>query len=139
MGTGLYVSNLPLSETEGRLTARPDPRDDDQKVEETGTAHAHDGGAALSDQGADAEIYRLVSIDAVRAPEGCTGGDWHTYKIAQGENGITGYRRGDLVRVRAEVGGIVAALNERRQWTKRKAVTSTERRAAAAARRAAGK
>jgi hypothetical protein len=133
------VSNLPLSETEGRLTARPDPRDDDQNVEETGTTDAQGGAVAPSDQGADAEMYRLVSIDAVRAPEGCTGGDWHAYKIAQGENGITGYRRGDLVRVRADVGGIVAALNERRQWTKRKAVTSTERRAAAAARRAAAK
>ena len=88
---------------------RPDPRDDDQSVEETGTTDAYGGAVALSAQSVDAENYRLVSVDAVRAPERCTGGDWHIYRIARGVNGITGYRRGGLSRVRADVEGIVAA------------------------------
>ena len=74
-----------------------------------------------ADDNADDEAYRLISIDAVRAPQGCTGGDWHSYRIAQGENGITGYRRGDLAQVKVDVETIVSALNERRQWTKSKA------------------
>jgi hypothetical protein len=90
------------------------------------------------DERADDESYRLVSLHAVRAPEGCIGSDWHIYRIAQGENGITGYRRGDLVRIRADVETIVTALNERRQWAKSKASAKNPRRAAAAARRAAG-
>ena len=91
------------------------------------------------DETVDHEPYRLLSIDAVRAPEGCMGNDWHVYRIAQGENGITGYRRGDLAGVRADVETIVTALNGRRQWTKNKALSTHERRAAAAARRAAAR
>ena len=86
---------------------------------------------------ADDECYRLVSVDAVRAPEGCAGSDWYLYRIVQGENGIAGYRRGELGRIRADVEAIVTALNDRRQWTKGKATSKTQRRAAAAARRAA--
>jgi hypothetical protein len=78
------------------------------------------GGAAPLDESAGDESYRLISIDAVRAPEGCMGSDWHVYRIAQGGNGITGYRSGDLERVKADVETIVTALNERRQWTKGK-------------------
>ena len=85
------------------------------------------------------EEYRLISIDAVRAPEGCVGHDWHTYRIAQGENAITGYRRGDSAHVRVGVEAIVIALNERRQWTKSKVTTPSQRRASAAARRAAAR
>ena len=95
--------------------------------------------AAGRDESADAECYRLISIDGVGAPEGCMGSDWHIYRIAQGENEITGYRCGDVARVRAEVETIVSALNGRRQWAKSKASSKTERRAAAAARRAAAK
>ena len=83
------------------------------------------------------ECYRLISIDAVRAPADCMGSDWHRYRIAQGENGITGYRCGDLARVTAEVEVIVAALNERREWRKSKAPAKNQRRAATAAQRAA--
>jgi hypothetical protein len=72
------------------------------------------------DEGGDEERYRLISIDAVRTPEGCTGSDWHSYRIAQGDNGITGYRRGDLARVTAEVETIISALNGRRHWVKGK-------------------
>jgi hypothetical protein len=87
----------------------------------------------------DEEQYRLISVDPVRAPEGCVGGDWHTYRIAQGENEITGYRCGDLAHVRVEVEAIVIGLNERRQWTtKSKATSISQRRAAAAARARSG-
>lgn len=87
----------------------------------------------------DAERYRLVSIDAVRAPEGCTGTDWHVYRIAQGENEITGYRNGAIARVTTDVETIVTALNERRRWSKSKTPSKYQRRAAAAARRAAAR
>ena len=36
------------------------------------------------------------------------------YRISQGQNVITGYRRGDLKAVRGEVEQIVVALNDRR-------------------------
>ena len=85
----------------------------------------------------DGERYRLVSIDAVRAPDGCTGTDWHVYRIAQGENEITGYRNGALARVTTDVETIVTALNERRRWSKNKTPSKYQRRAAAAARRGA--
>jgi hypothetical protein len=71
-------------------------------------------------EAADEDRYRVISIDAVRAPEGCSGSDWHSYRIAQGDNGITGYRRGDLARVTADVETIVTALNGRRHWAKGK-------------------
>ena len=86
---------------------------------------------------ADDGGYRLLSIDAVRAPAGCTGADWYLYRIAQGQNGITGYRRGDLARVHTEVEAIVTGLNGRRKWVKGTASSKSERRAAAAARRTA--
>jgi len=97
------------------------------------------GGVGGRETSADDEEYRLISIDAARAPEGCAGNDWHVYRIAQGENGITGYRRGEIVHVRAQVEAIVTALNGRRQWTKSKATSMSQRRAAAAARRAAAR
>jgi hypothetical protein len=66
--------------------------------------------AAVSDE----ESFRLVAIRAARTPEGCAGRDWLVYEIAQGTNLITGYRRGDLPSVTAEVEKIVVGLNERR-------------------------
>ena len=78
------------------------------------------------------ERYRVISIDAVRAPEGCTGGDWLSYRIAQGMNEITGYRRGSLESVSADVATIIAALNARREW--RKPESKVQRRAARASR-----
>ncbi len=83
----------------------------------------------------DDESYRLLSVAAVRAPEGCAGSDWHVYRIAQGDNGISGYRRGNLARVKEEVEAIVTALNERRQWGSSKATSKSQRQSAAAARR----
>jgi hypothetical protein len=82
----------------------------------------------------DDEAYRLVSVESVRAPEGCAGSDWFVYRIAQGANAITGYRRGNHASVGAEAETIVVALNERREWRKSKAKTKERRRTAAAVR-----
>jgi hypothetical protein len=79
-----------------------------------------DSDSRPANEGGDDDRYRVISIDAVRAPEGCSGSDWHSYRIAQGDNGITGYRRGDLARVTADVETIVTALNGRRRWAKGK-------------------
>lgn len=91
---------------------------------------------ASFDESATDESYRLISIDAVCAPPDCMGSDWHRYRISQGENGITGYRCGDLERITAEVEAIVIALNERREWRKGKAPAKNQRRAATAVPRA---
>jgi hypothetical protein len=66
----------------------------------------------------DAEAYRLVTIRPVAAPEGCLGRDWLVYRIAQGTNVITGYRRGDVQTATADVEKIIVGLNERRVWSK---------------------
>ena len=95
------------------------------------------GGTDGCGESADDE-YRLISIRRGAPPEGCGGNDWHIYRIAQGENDITGYRCGDLAHVRIDVEAIVTALNERRQWTKSKATSTSQRRAAASARARSG-
>jgi hypothetical protein len=64
------------------------------------------------------EAYRLLTIEPARAPDGCTGRDWLIYRIAQGDNVITGYRQGDLRGATAEVERIVVNLNERRGASK---------------------
>lgn len=69
---------------------------------------------------AQGEDFRLVSIKATQAPSGCAGRDWFVYRIAQGPNIITGYRRGDLATASADVETIVTALNGRRRSTKPK-------------------
>lgn len=60
------------------------------------------------------DAYRIVAIHRASAPTGSVGRDWHMYRIAQGTNMITGYRRGEAAAVTADVEKIVAALNERR-------------------------
>ena len=82
---------------------------------------------------ADAEAFRLVSITSVRAPSGCEGRDWLLYRISQGRNIITGYRRGDLPTANVEVAKIVTSLNERRRSSKAKAGRKAGPRAAAEA------
>lgn len=77
------------------------------------------------------EDFRLVSITATQAPSGCAGRDWFVYRIAQGKNIITGYRRGDLATASADVETIVTALNGRRRSTKPKPGRKPGRRAAA--------
>ena len=59
------------------------------------------------------ENYRLLSIDPTASPSGDAEGDWLVYRIAQGTNVVTGYRRGSRPSVTAEAERIVEALNER--------------------------
>jgi hypothetical protein len=89
-------------------------------------------GAVSDAQHFDDERYRVISIEAAPTPHGCVGSDWQEYRIAQGKNGITGYRRGDRAHVAADLEAIVGALNERRQWAERKAASKSRNRAAAA-------
>jgi hypothetical protein len=100
------------------LAVRPQLQDSDRRVESDGAVD---------------ESYRLVSIDAVRAPEGCTGADWFSYRITQGMNGITGYRRGNLEQVTAGIEEIVTALNARRGSVRKPESKARAARAAAAA------
>lgn len=60
-----------------------------------------------------AEAYQLVSIDHTNAPDDSGANDWLVYRIAQGSRVITGYRRGPVSVVTADVRSIVDALNAR--------------------------
>jgi len=60
-----------------------------------------------------AHPYEMVSVQRADTPPGAEGSDWHRYQIAQGENVIHGYRRGDLKAVTRAVEEIVTQLNER--------------------------
>ena len=71
----------------------------------------------------DELMYELVSIDEAKPPRGSEGSDWFRYQISQGDNLITGYRRGSLRTVKRDVKTIVVGLNERRSG-KRKPTTS---------------
>ncbi len=59
------------------------------------------------------DAYRLVSIESAPAPEPAVGDDWLVYRIAQGTNVVTGYRRGTRASVTYEVERIVEAFNDR--------------------------
>jgi hypothetical protein len=63
--------------------------------------------------GGGAESYCVISIDPTSAPRGNTGGDWLVYRLGQGDNVVTGYRRGSRLNVTAEVERLVVAFNER--------------------------
>jgi hypothetical protein len=69
-------------------------------------------GAPSEDLADDA--YRLLSIDRTSPPTGSEGRDWMKYRITQGTNLITGYRRGSLATVTEDVKKVVDGLNERR-------------------------
>jgi len=84
----------------------------------------------------DDEPYRVISVESAETPEGCAGRDWFVYRIMQGTNGITGYRRGNRESVRGDAETIVVALNERREWKKNKMTPKDRRKTAAAARAA---
>jgi hypothetical protein len=60
-----------------------------------------------------ADVYRLISIDHTSAPDNSGADDWLVYRIAQGSRVITGYRRGPVAVVTADVRNIVDALNAR--------------------------
>ncbi|HSG63342.1 MAG TPA: hypothetical protein VLD39_00005 [Gammaproteobacteria bacterium] len=65
--------------------------------------------------------YELVSIDETKPPRGSEGADWFRYRISQGDNVITGYRRGSLRTVKRDVKTIVIGLNERRSGKRKPA------------------
>lgn len=69
--------------------------------------------AAAADE-LDALAFRLLSIERHEPPAGGDGNNWYAYKISQGANVITGYRRGSLAVVTEDVRKVVEGLNERR-------------------------
>jgi hypothetical protein len=80
------------------------------------------------------DAYRLVSIESTIAPAPAVGDDWLVYRISQGTNVVTGYRRGTRASVTYEVERIVDAFNDRlmvrprvNSWTG-KAVAPSPRR-----------
>lgn len=58
--------------------------------------------------------FTLVSVEKSDPPPGNQGNDWVQYKIEQGTNTISGYRRGSISAARKAAKEIVASLNERR-------------------------
>jgi hypothetical protein len=79
------------------------------------------------------EPFQLVSVEKSDPPEGNQGTDWVHYRISQGPNEISGYRRGSLAAARKAAKEIVANLNERRSPKRgRVQLTQTRRKPAAA-------
>jgi hypothetical protein len=78
------------------------------------------------------EPFTLISVEKSEPPEGNQGTDWVHYRIAQGPNEISGYRRGSLASARKAAKEIVANLNERRS-PKRGRVQLTQSRKSAKA------
>jgi hypothetical protein len=78
------------------------------------------------------EPFTLISVEKSEPPEGGQGTDWVHYRIAQGPNEISGYRRGSLASARKAAKEIVANLNERRS-PKRGRVQLTQSRKSARA------
>ena len=60
------------------------------------------------------EDYEIVSVEPTDPPRDMVGTGWHRYVIAQGDNTIRGYQRGNIKAVRRAVEEIVVRLNERR-------------------------
>lgn len=77
--------------------------------------------------GDNGEAFRLADVAPTAAPPGSAGRDWHKYRIAQGSNVITGFRRGDLATVTADVEKIVDSLNERRIVNRKRADARSSR------------
>lgn len=78
----------------------------------------------------DELMFELVSIDETKPPRGSEDGDWFCYRIAQGENMITGYRRGSLRTVKRDVKTIIVGLNERRAGKRKQPVTRSAKKQA---------
>ena len=77
------------------------------------------------------EPFQLISVEKSDPPEGNNGTDWVHYRISQGPNEISGYRRGSVAAARKAAKEIVANLNERRS-PKRGRVQLTQTRKPAA-------
>jgi len=78
------------------------------------------------------EPFTLISVEKSAPPDGNQGTDWVHYRIAQGPNQISGYRRGSVASARKAAKEIVANLNERRS-PKRGRVQLTQSRKSARA------
>lgn len=76
----------------------------------------------------DELMFELVSIDETKPPRGSEGSDWFCYRIAQGKNMITGYRRGSLRTVKRDVKTIIVGLNERRSGKRKQPVSKSARK-----------
>ena len=76
----------------------------------------------------DELVFELVSIDETKPPKGSEGSDWFKYEISQGENIITGYRRGSLRTVKRDVKTIIVGLNERRSGKRKQPVSKSQPR-----------
>ena len=63
---------------------------------------------------AQAEPFRLVSIERTDPPTGAAGKNWYRYTIRQGANAINGYLQGTATGVKHAAEQIVGQLNERR-------------------------
>lgn len=70
--------------------------------------------SAVESASSNDDGYRLAGVHETAAPSGSTDGDWLVYRIAQGANIITGYRRGERRAVTADLERMVKGLNERR-------------------------
>jgi hypothetical protein len=79
--------------------------------------------------GDEDDSFRLVSVHTTTPPTGSAGRDWLVYRIAQGTNEITGYRRGDIKSARVDLEKIVVGLNERRLKRKDKSGPKPQRAA----------
>lgn len=60
------------------------------------------------------EPFALSAVDQTEPPVAGEDGTWCRYTITQGENVITGYRKGSRTAVTRAVKAIVEDLNERR-------------------------
>jgi len=60
------------------------------------------------------EPFELSGVEETAAPVEGDAGNWFRYTITQGENVITGFRKGSRTAVTRAVKAIVADLNERR-------------------------
>ncbi|MGH8221344.1 MAG: hypothetical protein ACREQZ_00070 [Woeseiaceae bacterium] len=72
--------------------------------------------------------YELISLVQSAPPPGTEGVDWFCYRIRQGINCITGYRRGNVQAVEEAVNGLVSSLNERRSGKRKGPVHLTQLR-----------
>ncbi len=60
------------------------------------------------------EPFKIIALKAHAAPTMGQGSDWHHYVIAQGDNRIEGYRRGQTKAVTKAIEQMVDQMNERR-------------------------
>ena len=72
----------------------------------------------------NAEIYRVETVEASKAPRGITQGEWCRYVISSEQSRIVGRYCGTLSKARRNAETLARSLNERRRsgkspWTPR--------------------